>query len=247
MRASAGGTTQGQPLVSQPPTTSFPAGTDYHSRLASYTPKHLVDKIFTTRSALEGERRVVTVLFTDTAGFTVLAKKLEPEEVHSIMDRCFELITSAVHRFEGTINQYTGDGVMALFGAPIAHEDGPCRAVHAALAIQQALRDFSKDLEAQRGFDLQMRIGLNTGLVVVGKIGDDLRMDYTAVGDTTNVAARMQQLARPGSLVASDATHKLIEGFFDTLDIGELQPKGQRSLAGARLRGVAIPQSSGAA
>ena len=131
-----------------------------------------------------------------------------------------------MHRFEGTINQYTGDGVMALFGAPIAHEDGPRRAVHAALAIQEALRDFSKEMEAQRGFALQMRIGLNTGLVVVGKIGDDLRMDYTAVGDTTNVAARMQQLARPGSVVVSEATHKLIAGFFDTLDLGEQQVKG---------------------
>src|SRR5262249_41857562 len=120
---------------------------DYHSRLAAYTPKHLADKVLTSRSALEGERRVVTVLFTDTAGFTALAEKLDPEDVHAIMDRCFELITAAVHRFEGTINQYTGDGVMALFGAPIAHEDGPRRAVHAALAIQQALREFSKELE----------------------------------------------------------------------------------------------------
>jgi class 3 adenylate cyclase/tetratricopeptide (TPR) repeat protein len=195
-------------------------------RPVSYTPKHLADKILTTRSALEGERRQVTVLFADTVGFTTLAEKLDPEEVHGLMDRCFELITSAVHRFEGTINQYTGDGVMALFGAPIAHEDGPRRAVHAALAIQQALRDFSNELQTQRGFNLQMRIGLNTGLVVVGKIGDDLRMDYTAVGDTTNLAARMQQLARPGSVVVSEATHKLIEGFFDTLDLGEQQVKG---------------------
>lgn len=192
----------------------------------SYTPKHLADKILTTRSALEGERRQVTVLFADTAGFTALAEKLDPEEVHQILDRCFELITGAVHRFEGTINQYTGDGVMALFGAPIAHEDGPRRAVHAALAIQQALRDFSQELQTQRGFGLQMRIGLNTGLVVVGKIGDDLRMDYTAVGDTTNLAARMQQLARPGSVVVSGATHKLITGFFETLDLGDQQVKG---------------------
>jgi class 3 adenylate cyclase len=200
------------------------------TRPASYTPKHLADKILTTRSALEGERRQVTVLFADTAGFTALAEKLDPEEVHTIMDRCFELITGAVHRFEGTINQYTGDGVMALFGAPIAHEDGPRRAVHAALAIQQALRDFSKELETQRGFGLQMRIGLNTGLVVVGKIGDDLRMDYTAMGDTTNLAARMQQLARPGSVVVSEATHKLIVGYFETLDLGKVQPKGHTSV-----------------
>ncbi len=124
---------------------------DYHSRLAAYTPKHLTDKILTTRSGLEGERRQVTVLFADTAGFTALAEKLDPEEVHSIMDRCFELITAAVHRFEGTINQYTGDGVMALFGAPIAHEDGPRRAVHAALAIQQALQDFRALLQSEWG------------------------------------------------------------------------------------------------
>ncbi len=169
---------------------------------------------------------MVTVLFTDTAGFTALAEKLDPEEVHSIMDRCFELITGAVHRFEGTINQYTGDGVMALFGAPIAHEDGPRRAAHAALAIQQGLHELSQELQAQRGFPFEMRIGLNTGLVVVGKIGDDLRMDYTAVGDATNVAARMQQLARPGSVVVSEATYKLIAGYFETLDLGELQVKG---------------------
>jgi len=209
-----------------PKGTSASVVTDYQARLVTYTPKHLTEKILTSRSALEGERRQVTVLFADTAGFTALAEKLDPEEVHQILDHCFEFITAAVHRFEGTINQYTGDGVMALFGAPIAHEDGPRRAVHAALAIQQALRDSSKELQAQRGFHLQMRIGLNTGLVVVGKIGDDLRMDYTAVGDTTNLAARMQQAARPGSVVVSEATHKLVTGFFETLDLGEIPVKG---------------------
>lgn len=116
-----------------------------------YTPPHLAEKILRSRSALEGERRQVTVLFTDVAGFTPLAEKLDPEEVHQIMDRCFELITSEVHRFEGTINQYTGDGVMALFGAPIAHEDSPRRAVHAALGIQRALRAYGEELQAQRG------------------------------------------------------------------------------------------------
>src|SRR5258708_25115713 len=147
--------------------------------IAGYTPKHLADKILKSRSALEGERRQVTVLFADAAGFTALAEKLDPEEVHRIMDRCFELITAEVHRFEGTINQYTGDGVMALFGAPIAHEDGPRRAVHAALGIHRALRDYGKELQGQRGVGVQMRIGVNTAPVVVGKIGDDLRMDYT--------------------------------------------------------------------
>jgi class 3 adenylate cyclase len=132
------------------------------------------------------------VLFADIAGFTSLAERRDPEEVHQIIDRCFELITAAVHRFEGTINQYTGDGVMALFGAPIAHEDGPRRAVHAALGIQGALREYDQELRDTIGAPLSMRIGINTGPVVVGKIGDDLRMDYTAVGDTTNLAARLQ-------------------------------------------------------
>jgi predicted ATPase/class 3 adenylate cyclase len=192
----------------------------------SYTPKHLADKILTTRSSLEGERRQVTVLFADTAGFTALAEKLDPEDVHQILDRCFKLVTAPIYRFEGAINQYGGDGVMALFGAPIAHEDGPRRAVHAALAIQQALRDFNQELQTERGFGLHMRIGLNTGLVVVGKIADDLRMDYTAVGDTTNVASRLQHLARPDSVYVSEATHKLIAGFFETIDLGELEVKG---------------------
>ena len=199
---------------------------DFQSRLASYTPKHLAEKILTSRSALEGERRQVTVLFSDVAGFTPLAEKLDPEDVHRIMDRCFEIITAEVHRFEGTINQYTGDGVMALFGAPIAHEDGPRRAVHAALGIQRALRDYGKELKAQGGPELQMRIGINTGPVVVGRIGDDLRMDYTAVGDTTNLAARMQQIARPGSVMVTEATHKVISAFFETLDLGEVTVKG---------------------
>jgi class 3 adenylate cyclase/tetratricopeptide (TPR) repeat protein len=195
-------------------------------RPSSYTPKHLAEKILKTRSALEGERRVVTVLFADLAGFTPLAEKLDPEDVHAIVDRCFDLIAAEIHRFEGTINQYTGDGVMAIFGAPIAHEDGPRRAVHAALGIQRALREHGKELEAARGFGIRMRIGLNTGPVVVGRIGDDLRMDYTAVGDTTNLAARLQQAARPGSVVMSEATYRATSGFFETLDLGELPVKG---------------------
>ncbi len=192
----------------------------------TYTPKHLAEKILKSRSALEGERRQVTVLFADLAGFTALAEGLDPEDVHTIMDRCFATITAEIHRFEGTINQYTGDGVMALFGAPIAHEDSPRRAVHAALGVQRALHDLGRQLAAERGVELRMRIGLNTGPVVVGRIGDDLRMDYTAVGDTTNLAARMQQLARPGSVVVSEATHKLVAGYFETLDLGELAVKG---------------------
>ena len=202
------------------------AVSDAGQRLRTYTPRHLSEKILKARSALEGERRQVTILFADIAGYTSLAEQLDPEEVHQLIDRCFELITAEVHRFEGTINQYTGDGVMALFGAPIAHEDAARRAVHAALAIQRAMRDHGKDVQERLGRPLQMRIGLNTGVVVVGRIGDDLRMDYTAVGDTTNLAARMQQIARPGSVLVSDATHRIVSGFFDTLDLGEVSVKG---------------------
>jgi class 3 adenylate cyclase len=173
---------------------------------------------------------VVTVLFADLAGFTGIAEKLDPEDVHQLVDRCFEAITAEIHRFEGTINQYTGDGVMALFGAPIAHEDSARRAVHAALGIQRALRDFGPELQARRGVTLRMRIGLNTGPVVVGRIGDDLRMDYTAVGDTTNVASRLQQLARPGAVVVSESTWKAVGGFFEALDLGEVEVKGHEPI-----------------
>jgi class 3 adenylate cyclase len=212
--------------VGEQASTSAPAP-DQEPEPLSYTPKHLAEKILTSRSALEGERKQVTVLFADVAGFTTLAEQLDPEVVHEIINRCFEGITAEVHRFEGTINQYTGDGVMALFGAPLAHEDSPRRAVHAALGIQRAIRDIAQALQAERGLSLQMRIGINTGLVVVGKIGDDLRMDYTAVGDTTNLAARLQQMAQPGSVVISAATHQHVAGFFDTRDLGEMSVKGR--------------------
>ena len=208
------------------PPAAAPAGPPEQAPLA-YTPKHLAEKILTSRSALEGERKQVTVLFADVAGFTTLAEQLDPEIVHDIINRCFEGITAEVHRFEGTINQYTGDGVMALFGAPLAHEDSPRRAVHAALGIQRVIRDVAQALQAERGLSLQMRMGINTGLVVVGKIGDDLRMDYTAVGDTTNLAARLQQMAQPGSVVISAATHQHVAGFFDTRELGEMPVKGR--------------------
>jgi class 3 adenylate cyclase/tetratricopeptide (TPR) repeat protein len=213
-------------LASPPPPAAAPISVQNRAPL-TYTPRHLAEKILTSRSALEGERKQVTVLFADVAGFTTLAEQLDPEVVHDIINRCFEGITAEVHRFEGTINQYTGDGVMALFGAPLAHEDSPRRAVHAALGIQRAIRDVAQALQAERGLSLQMRIGINTGLVVVGKIGDDLRMDYTAVGDTTNLAARLQQMAQPGSVVLSAATHQHIAGFFEMRDLGETPVKGR--------------------
>jgi class 3 adenylate cyclase/tetratricopeptide (TPR) repeat protein len=189
-------------------------------------PAHLTEKILTQLSTIEGERRQVTVLFGDIAGFTAISEKLDPEDLGEIVRRGFELITAEIHRFEGTINQYGGDGLMALFGAPIAHEDAPRRAVHAALGIQRALRDYAATLERERGLKLQMRIGINTGTVVVGRIGTDLHMEYTAIGDTINLASRLQSHARPGSVSISDTTYKGVAGFFETLELGELEIKG---------------------
>ena len=211
-----------------PPSSAATASsTDHLTSPRSYTPPHLAAKILTGRSALEGERKQVTVLFADVAGFTALSERLDPEDVHDIMDRCFRILTDEVHRYEGTINQYTGDGIMALFGAPIAHEDAPERAVRAALGAQASLRRLGDELRAERHIDLQMRMGLNSGPVVVGKIGDDLRMDYTAVGDTTNLAARLQAAAAPGGILVSDSTAKLIAGRFATEPVGPLVLKGK--------------------
>jgi Adenylate and Guanylate cyclase catalytic domain/Double zinc ribbon len=156
----------------------------------SYTPKHLAAKILTSRSALEGERKPVTVLFCDIVDSSQLAQRLDPEAMHEVMDRALRLMAEAVHRYEGTVNQFLGDGLMALFGAPVALEDHAFRGVQAAVAIRETLSGYSEQLKQDRGVELQLRLGLNTGLVVVGRIGDDLRMDYTAVGDTTHLASR---------------------------------------------------------
>ncbi len=194
---------------------------------ASYTPKHLADRILRSRATIEGERKHVTVLFADVVGFTSIAEQIDPEEAHALMDRCFDVILGEVHRLEGTVNQFTGDGAMALFGAPVALEDAPRRAVAAALGIQRALGALRDEILAQRGIDFRLRIGINTGLVVVGRIGNDLRMDYTAVGDTTNLAARLQTLAPPGAILISESTDRLVRGYFETVPVGPLDVKGK--------------------
>jgi adenylate cyclase len=196
------------------------------AKLPGYTPKHLAEKILTSRTALEGERKQVTVLFADCAGFTELSRAMDPEDLHQVMDGCFQHVLEAVHRYEGTVNQFTGDGVMALFGAPIAHEDHAVRGVAAALGIQGRLREYAETLRRERGIDFAVRIGINTGPVVVGKIGDDLRMDYTAQGETVNLAARLQQAALPGAVLLSESTHRLVAGLFHTRDEGERPMKG---------------------
>jgi len=161
-----------------------------------YTPKYLKDKILTTRSSIEGERKLVTVFFADVANYTAMSEKLDHQEVHQIMDGCFKIIMDEIHKYEGTINQFTGDGVMALFGAPVSHEDHAQRTCHAALAIQKATVEHGAKVKKNTGTEFKIRIGINSGPVIVGAIGDDLRMDYAAVGDTTNLAARIRSLFR---------------------------------------------------
>jgi class 3 adenylate cyclase/tetratricopeptide (TPR) repeat protein len=202
-----------------------PQAIDY-SKPQTYTPRFLAEKILTSRSSIEGERKLVTVFFADVANFTALSEKLDPEEVHHLMDGTFKILMENIHRYEGTINQFTGDGVMALFGAPVAHEDHALRACHAALAIQQTLKKFSADFKNNYAIDFAMRIGLNSGPVVVGSIGDDLRMDYTAIGNTTNLASRMETLAKPGSILVSTATHRLVRDYFQLESIGIVDIKG---------------------
>ncbi len=189
---------------------------------SAYTPKHLSEKILTSRAALEGERKQVTVLFCDIVGSTALAELLGQEQMHALLSGFFELAMAEVHRYEGTVNQFLGDGFMALFGAPLAHEDHARRAVLAALDMRDALAGAG---ESFRG--LELRMGLNTGPVVVGKIGDNLRMDYTAVGDTTNLAARLQQHADPGTILISDATERSVEGYVRTQALAALEVKGK--------------------
>jgi class 3 adenylate cyclase/tetratricopeptide (TPR) repeat protein len=194
----------------------------------SYTPQHLVEKIMHSKAALEGERKQVTVLFADVPGFMAVSEKLDPEEVHVIMDSAFEVILNEVHRYEGMINQFLGDGVMALFGAPVANEDHTQRALSAALAIQRGLQRLADEMRQRHGVEFRMRMGINTGLVVVGAIGRDLRMDYTAVGDTTNLAARLLGLAKPGQIVISRRVQQLSAGFFVFEELGDFQVKGKR-------------------
>jgi class 3 adenylate cyclase len=192
----------------------------------SYTPKHLAEKILTSRSALEGERKQVTVLFADVKGSMDLAEQLDPEEWHRILDGFFQILTDGVHRFEGTVNQYTGDGIMALFGAPIAHEDHARRACLAVLHLREALRSYTDEVRRTHAMSFAARMGLNSGEVVVGRIGDDLRMDYTAQGYTVGLAQRMEQLAEPCGAYLTADTARLVEGYFALRSLGKVALKG---------------------
>src|SRR5438034_580528 len=196
------------------------------------------------RIALDGEHKLVTVLFCDIVNSTGLAERLGAEQMHTLLNRFFERALSEVHRYEGTINQFLGDGFMALFGAPVAHEDHARRAVLAAFGIQQAIGERA-EVKAVNGEALTLRMGLNTGPVVAGTIGDQLRTDYTAVGDTTNLAARLQQLAEPGTILVSDTTARLVTGDVEMDALGAFQIKGKTdSIQGYRVTAIRPRRSS---
>jgi class 3 adenylate cyclase/tetratricopeptide (TPR) repeat protein len=192
----------------------------------TYTPAYLAEKILTTRSTLAGERKQVTVLFADLKGSMELLADRDPEEARQLLDPVLERLMAAVHRYEGTVNQVMGDGIMALFGAPVAHEDHAVRACYAALAMQEALRRYSAEVRRTHGVEVQIRIGLNSGEVVVRAIGNDLHMDYSAIGQTTHLAARMEQLATPGSIRLTPTTLRLVEGLVQVNALGPVPVKG---------------------
>jgi len=193
---------------------------------SAYTPSHLAEKILTSKSALEGERKQVTVLFADLKGSMELLADRDPEEARQLLDPVLERMIGAVHRYEGTVNQVMGDGIMALFGAPLAHEDHAVRACYAALRMQAAIASYAEELRQRQGLDVQIRVGLNSGAVVVRSIGNDLHMDYTAVGRTTHLAARLEQLARPGTTLLTGDTLRLVEGYVEVNPLGPVPVKG---------------------
>ncbi|MBU2590946.1 MAG: AAA family ATPase, partial [Nitrospinae bacterium] len=195
----------------------------------AYTPHHIAEEILSNKSVMEGERKQVTVLFADVSGFTSISGRLDPEDVHKIMDGTFHILTETIHKYQGTINQFTGDGIMALFGAPLAIEGNADKACQAALEIQHLVGHYALKLSDRFGIDFKMRIGLNTGLVFVGSIGDDLRMDYTALGDTTNLASRLEGMATPGSILVSAFTYKRAKNDFIFKEAVQAKVKGKEA------------------
>jgi class 3 adenylate cyclase/tetratricopeptide (TPR) repeat protein len=194
--------------------------------LQQAAPQALRDKIRASSAHIEGERKPVTIMFTDIAGSTSLAEKLDPEEWKEIVSGAHQRVSEAVYRYEGTIAQLLGDGVLAFFGAPITHEDDPLRAVRAGLDLQRAIDDYAGQL---RGYvdNFQLRVGINTGTVVVGQVGSDLHMEYLAIGDAVNLAARLQSAARPGKVLISESTERLVRAAFDLQAPGEITVKGK--------------------
>src|SRR5262245_15163148 len=192
----------------------------------AYTPKHLAEKILTSKTVLEGERKQVTVLFADLKGSMELLADGDPEDARKLLDAVVERMMEAVHHYEGAVNEVRGDGIMALFGAPLAHEDHAMRACFAALRMQEAVKCYADEVRRSDGLLVQIRVGLNSGEVVVRSIGSDLRMDYSAVGRTTHLAARMEQLAAPGTIQFTAETLRLVEGLVEVTPLGPVPVKG---------------------
>src|SRR5262249_41178153 len=192
----------------------------------SYTPKHLAEKILTSKSALEGERKQVTVLFADMKGSMELLADRDPDEARKLLDPVLEHMIEAVHRYEGTVNQVMGDGIMALFGAPLANEDHAVRACYASLRMQESVKRYADGVRRTEGIPIQIRVGLNSGEVCVRSFGSDLKMDYSAVGQTTHLAARMEQMATPGSVLITPVTLRLAEGYVQVKSLGPVNIKG---------------------
>ena len=192
----------------------------------TYTPPHIAEKILRAKAAIEGERKQITVLFADMKDSMELLVARDPEEGRKLLDTVLQLMMEAVHRYEGTVNQVMGDGIMALFGAPLAHEDHAVRACYAALRMQETVQRYADEVRRSHGAMVQIRVGLNSGEVVFGSIGSDLRMDYTAVGETTHLAARMEQLAAPGAILLTASTFALAEAFVQTKGRGPTRVKG---------------------
>jgi class 3 adenylate cyclase/tetratricopeptide (TPR) repeat protein len=194
----------------------------------AYTPSHLAEKILAARVGLDGERKQVTVLFADVMGSMHLAEQTNPEAWRGIMERFFTILCDGVHRFEGTVDKFTGDGIMALFGAPVAHEDHAQRACWAALALQRELSSYAAEVRRNQGLSFSVRMGINSGEVIVGSIGEDLRLEYTAIGHTVGLAQRMESLAEPGRAYVTDHTAELVSGYLALEDLGEFEVKGVR-------------------
>src|SRR5499425_391095 len=192
----------------------------------SYTPQHLADKILTSRTALEGERKQVTVLFADIKGSMELLADRDPEDAQQLLDPVLDRMIEAVHRYEGTVNQVMGDGIMALFGAPIAHEDHAVRACYAALRMQETVTRYADDIQRSHGMPVTIRVGLNSGEIVVRDISNDLRMDIAGIGQTVHLASRMEQMAKPGSVLMTANTLQLAEGYVSIRSLGPVSVKG---------------------
>jgi class 3 adenylate cyclase len=205
------------------------AGPSLQGRLQKFIPRELLAKLQAARSgrSMEGERRIVTMLFCDVKGSTAMAEVLDPEEWAEIMNDVFEYLIPPVFRYEGTIPRLMGDAILAFFGAPIAHEDDPERAVRAGLEIVEGIEEYRKRIQEERGLDFGVRVGINTGLVVVGEVGTDLRLEYTAMGDAINLAARMEQTARPGTVQITENTYRLVAPLFEVEPLGGIEVKGK--------------------